>query len=257
MLDRSSETVEQARGALEAYPHALNVGGGVSRRNAMQWLDEYAAGKVIVTSSLFRQPIQGGGNGGDGYGEGEAVFEWDELRRVSELVGRSRLVVDLSCRRKSNSETFDSAEEEDEDVEEDSQSCSSGHKWQVMINKWQTPSSLYITPRTLSRISQFASSFLVHSADVEGTCGGIDQELVGKLGQWIPDDCGGNGGGGCECVYAGGGKNVTDLELVERLSGGKVDLVFGSALDLFGGSLVEFDDCLNWNREHTNSNKLE
>ena len=36
--------------------------------------------------------------------------------------------------------------------------------------------------------------------------------------------------------------------MVKELSGGKVDLTFGSALDIFGGSGVFFRDCVEWNR---------
>jgi len=32
------------------------------------------------------------------------------------------------------------------------------------------------------------------------------------------------------------------------LSGGKVDLTIGSALDIFGGSGVKFEECVEWNR---------
>ncbi|ODV97613.1 hypothetical protein PACTADRAFT_127 [Pachysolen tannophilus NRRL Y-2460] len=31
---------------------------------------------------------------------------------------------------------------------------------------------------------------------------------------------------------------------------GKVDLTFGSALDIFGGELVRFKDCCQWNKNH-------
>jgi phosphoribosylformimino-5-aminoimidazole carboxamide ribotide isomerase len=48
-------------------------------------------------------------------------------------------------------------------------------------------------------------------------------------------------------TYAGGGRNLQDLELVERLSGGKVDLTIGSALDIFGGRGVRFEECVGWN----------
>lgn len=55
--------------------------------------------------------------------------------------------------------------------------------------------------------------------------------LTTGLGEWtsIP------------CTYAGGAKELGDLQLVDRLSHGKVDLTFGSALDIFGGSGVVFD----------------
>lgn len=35
---------------------------------------------------------------------------------------------------------------------------------------------------------------------------------------------------------------------MKELSGGKVDLTFGSALDIFGGCGVLFEECVEWNR---------
>lgn len=40
---------------------------------------------------------------------------------------------------------------------------------------------------------------------------------------------------------------MEDLDRVKELSGGKVDLTIGSALDVFGGKAVKFDDCVEWN----------
>lgn len=84
---------------------------------------------------------------------------------------------------------------------------------------------------------RYCSEFLIHAADVEGLCQGIDQALVTKLGEWCS----------VGCTYAGGGKDISDLALVDTLSNGKVDLTFGSALDLFGGSGVKYADCVAWN----------
>jgi len=94
---------------------------------------------------------------------------------------------------------------------------------------------------TLDMLSNYCSEFLIHAADVEGLCRGIDEELVAKLGEWVT----------IPTTYAGGGKEFGDLERVQRLSGGKVDLTFGSALDLFGGEGVRFEDCVRWNRERS------
>eukprot|EP00041_Stephanoeca_diplocostata_P016228 m.319056 g.319056 ORF g.319056 m.319056 type:complete len:65 (-) comp20297_c0_seq4:669-863(-) len=44
-----------------------------------------------------------------------------------------------------------------------------------------------------------------------------------------------------------GGKALSDLDLVHRLSNGRVDLTFGSALDIFGGSGVKYADCVAYN----------
>ena len=51
-------------------------------------------------------------------------------------------------------------------------------------------------------------------------------------------------------TYAGGAKNVSDLDLVNKLSNGKVDLTFGSALDIFGAS-VKFIDVVKWSSQKT------
>ena len=50
------------------------------------------------------------------------------------------------------------------------------------MNKWQTITSTEITEETLALMAEYCSEFLVHAADVEGLCQGIDQELVkGKI----------------------------------------------------------------------------
>lgn len=62
---------------------------------------------------------------------------------------------------------------------------------------------------------------------------------MAKLGEWctIPT------------TYAGGARSIDDLKLVNSLSSGKVDLTFGSALDIFGGSQVRFDELVEYNKE--------
>lgn len=74
---------------------------------------------------------------------------------------------------------------------------------------------------------------------MEGLQRGIDEGLVERLAGWCS----------VPVTYAGGGRSLEDLESVRRLSGGKVDLTIGSALDCFGGSGVRFDDCVAWNRQ--------
>ncbi|KFY23754.1 hypothetical protein V491_02423 [Pseudogymnoascus sp. VKM F-3775] len=95
-----------------------------------------------------------------------------------------------------------------------------------------------ITEESIKSLEPYTSEFLIHAADNEGLQRGIDSDLVRALGQWcsIP------------VTYAGGGRSIADLELVKSLSGGKVDLTIGSALDCFGGSLA-FDECVAWNRK--------
>lgn len=49
-------------------------------------------------------------------------------------------------------------------------------------------------------------------------------------------------------TYAGGGRTIGDLDNVKRISGGKVDVTIGSALDIFGGKGVTFEECVAWNK---------
>lgn len=75
---------------------------------------------------------------------------------------------------------------------------------------------------------------------MEGLCQGIDLELVAKLGEWTP----------IPCTYAGGGSSINDLAVVQTLSNNKVDLTFGSALDIFGGAGVKLSEAAQWNMDH-------
>lgn len=96
-----------------------------------------------------------------------------------------------------------------------------------------------VNKQSLDLLAEHCSEFLIHAADVEGLCQGIDQELVQKLGEWVT----------IPTTYAGGARHLGDLELVDKLSGGKVDLTFGSALDIFGGKGVTMDDLIKWNSD--------
>jgi len=144
-----------------------------------------------------------------------ATFAPERLTALAKLIAPERVVVDLSCR-----------------VRDD--------RWWVAIDRWQTVTAVEITPALLESMAPFCSEFLVHAADVEGLCRGIDEALVIALSRWSP----------LRCVYAGGGKSIDDLGQVDLLSDGKVDLTYGSALDLFGGTGVKFADCVAWNKAH-------
>lgn len=62
-----------------------------------------------------------------------------------------------------------------------------------------------------------------------------------KLGQWC----------NLPVTYAGGGKTIDDLDKVKQLSCGRVDMTIGSALDIFGGQGVKFEDCVSWNKRQS------
>ena len=72
-----------AKQALQAWPNGLQVGGGITDKNAKSWIDE-GASHVIITSFLFP----------------DGTFSLDRLKTVLASVGdKNRLVIDLSCRR--------------------------------------------------------------------------------------------------------------------------------------------------------------
>ncbi len=144
--------------------------------------------------------------------DGAALSE-ERLRALTEIVSPEQLVIDLSCRRR-------------------------GDGWFVATQRWQVVTDTPVDAATLERLGRRCSEFLVHAADVEGLCRGIDEELVALLGQASP----------IPCTYAGGGRQLSDLDRVAELSEGRVDLTFGSALDLFGGSGVQYADCVSYNR---------
>jgi len=159
---------------------------------------ERGAGQVIVTSWLFDE---------------EGRFLEDRAERLAREVGVEKVVIDLSCRR----------------VEDG---------WRVAMNRWQTITEVEVDLATIAKLSQYCGEFLIHAADVEGKCGGVDVELVNLLGEW-------DGG---EITYAGGVRGLQDLELINEASGGRLDATVGSALDLFGGSGVTYAELLKWNR---------
>ncbi|KAJ9066637.1 Enzyme that catalyzes the fourth step in the histidine pathway [Entomophthora muscae] len=122
----------------------------------------------------------------------EGQFSLTRLQQLCREIGRERIVVDLSCRKVKDG-------------------------WFVAIDKWQTITNFELCKEALHSLSKYCSEFLIHAADVEGLCQGIDKELVKCLGDWSP----------LPITYAGGANSIEDLKLVQTLSSGKVDLTYG------------------------------
>ena len=91
---------------------------------------------------------------------------------------------------------------------------------------------------TLHELAGFCDEFLIHAADVEGLCRGVDLNLVETLAEWTP----------IPTTYAGGARWLGDLEEVTRIGKNRIDLTIGSALDVFGGKGVKYDDAVAFNR---------
>ncbi len=146
------------------------------------------------------------------FSNGEILFE--RIERLQALVGKEHLVLDLSCRKK----------------EDD---------FYIVTDRWQNFTNVRITQETLEGLSGYCFEFLIHAADVEGRCRGIEKDLVKMLGRWSP----------IPTTYAGGARSVEDLYLVRELGNGRIDLTIGSALDIFGGTGVTFDEVAEFNRK--------
>ena len=135
------------------------------------------------------------------------------LEEISQLCGAEKLVIDLSCRRSTDG-------------------------WVVAMNRWQTLTNLTVTHATLDRLAPYCAEFLIHAADVEGLRAGIDRELVELLGSW----------GKIPITYAGGAASMDDLRAIDAASSGRIDITVGSALDLFGGDQLRYQDLVAWNQ---------
>ena len=186
-----------AREALVAYRGGLQVGGGVNADNAKSWLDA-GASHVIVTSYVFRQ----------------GKIDMERLTGLVEKIGREKLVLDLSCRRRP----------EDPDG-----------PYYVVTDRWQKYTDVEVNEATLSELGGYCDEFLVHGVENEGKRCGILEDLVVLLGKYSP----------VSVTYAGGVNDLSDLDRVNELGCGKVDLTIGSALDIFGGT-ISYEDVVAW-----------
>jgi phosphoribosylformimino-5-aminoimidazole carboxamide ribotide isomerase len=159
---------------------------------------EQGASHVIVTSYLFE-------NG---------ALSLNRLEAMTKAVGSHRLVIDMSCRRSPDGSYF------------------------IATNRWQTVTTTRLDAALFRFLEPYCAEFLVHAADVEGKCEGIDENLIERLGDWVT----------LPATYAGGARRLEDIARVEQLSRGKVDLTIGSALDIFGGRSVRYEDAATLGR---------
>ncbi len=184
-------TKRQALGALRAYPGGLQIGGGITPGNAGEFLDA-GASHVIVTSYVFQ----------------DGRIRYERLDEMVREVGRERLVLDLSARKREN-------------------------RYFIVTDRWQKYTDVELNRQTLDELSGCCDEFLVHAVDVEGRAEGIEEELVRLLGEW----------GKMPVTYAGGVHSMDDLHLLKEIGRDRVHVTVGSALDLFGGSM-KFEDVL-------------
>ena len=178
-------TRRQAIEALQGAPGILQIGGGITADNAVEFL-EAGATHVIVTSYVFK-------NG---------KINYSNLKKLVDAVGKDHIVLDLSCK-----------------AAEDG--------YYIVTDRWQKMTDVRLCEETLDELSQYCDEFLVHAADVEGKQNGIEEKVAEILGSW----------GKIPITYAGGVKDLSDIEKLKKIGKGKVDITVGSALDIFGGPL--------------------
>lgn len=170
----------------------MQLGGGITAENAGYWLDK-GASAVIVTSYVFR----------------DGTIDMERLNNLVAAVGRGRLVLDLSCRRKND-------------------------LYYIVTDRWQKFTDVVIGPEVLTQLARCCCEFLIHAADVEGKCSGVEADLVEKLASWAP----------IPTTYAGGIRDIEDLRLIWQVGKGRLDCTAGSALDIFGGKTLAYKDAV-------------
>jgi len=143
---------------------------------------------------------------------GDGKIRWERLDELLSVVPKERLVLDLSCRKV-------------------------GDDYFVATDRWQRLTEEKLSARLFERLSDCCDEFLVHAADVEGLQRGVDSRLVSLLADVCP----------ITAVYAGGVRDLRDLDLIDELGGGRVDATVGSSLDIFGGKLP-FADVVKWHK---------
>ncbi|SDP50957.1 phosphoribosylformimino-5-aminoimidazole carboxamide ribotide isomerase [Desulforhopalus singaporensis] len=141
----------------------------------------------------------------------DGKVDMDRLAELVRSVGSERLVLDLSCRKK-------------------------GDSYYIVTDRWQKFTKVRITPEILRSLGKFCAEFLIHAADVEGKCSGIEADIVALLGESSP----------VPATYAGGISGFDDLELIRDKGEGKIDFTVGSALDIFGGTLLCYRDTVEF-----------
>ena len=136
-------------------------------------------------------------------------INYENLDKLVMAVGKEHVVLDLSCRYLEGKE----------------------NGYYIVTDRWQNFTEERVTLELLDKLSQYCDEFLIHAVDVEGKQSGIQTELVKLLGAW----------GKLPITYAGGVHDFSDLETIQRLGQGKLNVTIGSALDLFGGKMKYTD----------------
>ena len=210
------EDIREASDAMKEYPGGFMIGGGITEENALEFI-ELGASHVIVTSYVFR----------------DGMIDYDRLNALVQKVGKDKLVLDLSCRKK-KTVSKDGTVSEDGTASED---------YYIVTDRWQKYTDVKVCHETLDELSGYADEFLIHGVDVEGKKSGVDKNLLQILGSWE---------GNVPITYAGGVASFEDMDTVRELGKGRIDVTIGSALSIFGGDM-DFQEVVSY-KENGNEN---
>ena len=143
----------------------------------------------------------------------EGRLQRHRLDGLLEATGPGQLVIDLSCAQRDG-------------------------RYFAMADRWKGSTHFEINRANLDLLAGSCCEFLIHATASEGRQEGIDADLVELLGDISP----------LPTTYAGGVRSFEDIERIERLGMGRLDFTVGSALDIFGGSTLQYADMVSFNR---------
>ncbi|MFT5697504.1 MAG: phosphoribosylformimino-5-aminoimidazole carboxamide ribotide isomerase [Desulforhopalus sp.] len=151
----------------------------------------------------------------------DGAINMDRLMRLVDAVGKNKIVLDLSCRKQEGD-------------------------YYIVTDRWQKFTNVKVEQSVIDDLSKYCDEFLIHAADVEGKCRGIERDVVTLLAGLVT----------IPTTYAGGVRDIEDLRLIKHLGDDRLDVTVGSALDIFGGESLRYREAIDFCRQ-TESGSLK
>jgi phosphoribosyl-ATP pyrophosphohydrolase/phosphoribosyl-AMP cyclohydrolase len=155
------------------------VGGGIRTAKQAKELVSLGAERIILGSSVFRDP----GKKGAGIAGGEFVLNIPFLEDLVKAIGRERVIVAV-----------------------DAKAVQGGGNYEIVVDGWKTPTGLDLITAAKA-VEPYASELLFTCVDREGTMIGIDLEPVKKLREAVS----------CGITAAGGVSTLEEIETLASL----------------------------------------
>lgn len=179
-----------------------------TRQQALQALQAYPKGLQIgggVNPENAQEYLEAGASHVivTSYVFKDGEISWEKLEKMEQIAGREHLVLDLSCRKKDD-------------------------KYFVVTDRWQKFTDVPVTLELMKKLGDHCDEFLVHAVDVEGKANGVETELAELLSEYTDHPV----------TYAGGVGSMKDIQDLRIYGKDRLDVTVGSALDLFGGSIL-------------------